>query len=231
MAEPRRKRRRRSEPAGPRRRALRFPVDAALVERAVEEGVSLSRTALTMATMNHIVVGALRSGDPYDPEQIARFVDAELRALVLEQASLAAHMRRLMAEFPPSFRRSTTISDHHLLVQRRVVYSALSTKLDRLRLDGEFVPAAVDSSRQWAWSELSHAIEVRLDAAGGLPASDPGYAAHREARMRAVRDVDLAELDARLPRALSSRGTETPGIRSRVGPPQGGTSTSEGAGT
>lgn len=188
-------RRRRSEPAARRRRALRFPVDPELVGRAVDDGVLMSRTALTMATMNYIVVEALRSGRDYDTARIAAFVDTELRALTLEQAAMAAHMRRLMAEFPPSFRKSTTISDHHLLVERRVIYSALATELDRLRRDGAFVADAVVSARDWAWSELSHAIEVRLDAAGSLRASDPAYAAGREERMRALREVDLPALE------------------------------------
>ncbi|MDF2442941.1 MAG: hypothetical protein JWR01_1144 [Subtercola sp.] len=204
-------------------------MDAALVERAVEEGVSLSRTALTMSTMNHIVVGALRSGDPYDPARIAGYVDRELRGLILEQASMAAHMRRLMAEFPPGFRRSTTISDHHLLVQRRVVYSALASELDRLRLDDVFVPAAVLSSKEWAWSELSHAIEVRLDAAGSLSSSDPGYASLREERMRTVREVDLPVLAAT--RGPVVKGYRDPGHPAQSGSSQEGTTTSEGAGT
>ncbi|TQL54453.1 general stress protein 26 [Subtercola boreus] len=159
----------------------------------------MSRIALTMATMNHIVVEALRSDRRYDPALTARYVDRQLRALALEQASMAAHMRRLMAEFPPSFRRSTTISDHHLLVERRVIYSALATELDRLRRDDAFVPAAVDASRDWAWSEIGTAIEARLDAVvlnAALPpfAADPGYAADRDERMRALREVDLPAL-------------------------------------
>ncbi|PPF87850.1 hypothetical protein C5B96_03435 [Subtercola sp. Z020] len=200
MPKGQRRRARRGNKVTPRRRPLRFPIDPEFVARAVDEGVLMARTALTMAAMNHIVVGALGSGREYEPGEVAGFVEGELRALTLEQTAMAAHMRRLMVEFPPSFRKSTTISDHHLLVQRRVIYSALASELERLRADPAFVDAAVEASRRWAWSELGRAIEARLDgalvAASGAR-SDPEYEANRESRMRTLVEVDLAGLAAR----------------------------------
>lgn len=192
-----RERGRRGEKVARPRRPLRFPIDPEFVARAVDEGVLMTRTAVTMATMNHIIVGALRRDREFDPSEIADFLDGELRALTLEQTAMAAHMRRLMVEFPPSFRKSTTISDHHLLVQRRVIYSALASELERLRADPSFIAGAVEASQRWAWSELGRAIEVRLDGAATAASrarADPDYEQQRGERMRQLREIDLAAL-------------------------------------
>ncbi|MEA9983863.1 MULTISPECIES: hypothetical protein [Subtercola] len=184
-------------------RSLYFPVSRHAVGRAVDEGVLMSRTALTMATMNHIIVGALMHTIDYDPVEIAAFVRNELRLLSLEQATMAEHMKRLMLEFPPQFTKSRSVADFQWLTQRRVTYSSLATELARLHDDTEFVAEAVDSSQKWAWSELSRAIEVRLQAVAGVDAA-PDYSAERDQRMRALREVDLPALAAR------QSGTSTP---------------------
>jgi hypothetical protein len=181
------------KPPHKRKRHSYFPVDAPSIARAVEEGVLMSRTALTMSTMNHIIVGALRHGVDYDEASVARFVTAELHQLALEQAAMAEHIKRLMVEFPPNVSKWRTVNDHHLLVIRRVTYSALSSELARLEHDGAFVSDAVDSSRDWAWSELQRAIEGRLDD----PSAAPEYERERGERMRAVQTIDLPALAAR----------------------------------
>ncbi|GGF31001.1 hypothetical protein GCM10011399_25270 [Subtercola lobariae] len=176
-----------------RTRRSYFPVDAPSVARAVEEGVLMSRTALTMATMNNIIIGAVRDKVDYNPEQIAEFVEAELHQLTLEQAGLAEHMKNLQLEFPPLPKKSRTIADYQWLTQRRVTYSALASELYRLQSDPEFIAEAVDASQKWAWSELARAIEGRLDVAADLRSS-PDYAAERDERMRELREVDLQAL-------------------------------------
>ncbi|MCU1479689.1 MAG: hypothetical protein JWQ19_475 [Subtercola sp.] len=181
--------------AGKRARRSYFPVDAATVARAVEEGVLMSRTALTMATMNHIIIGAVRDKVDYDSHEVRRFVEAELRSLALEQAGLAEHMKNLQLEFPPMPKKSRTVADYQWLTQRRVTYSALSSELAQLQNDDAFLDEAVDASQKWAWSELSRAIEGQLDVTADLRSS-PDYAAEREERLRQLREVDLAALIA-----------------------------------
>ncbi|UFS58700.1 hypothetical protein [Subtercola endophyticus] len=181
--------------ASKRARRSYFPVDAPTVARAVEEGVLMSRTALTMATMNHIIIGAVRDKVDYDSAEVRRFVEAELHSLALEQAGLAEHMKNLQLEFPPMPKKSRTVADYQWLTQRRVTYSALSSELAQLQHDDAFLDEAVDASQKWAWSELSRAIEGQLDVTADLRSS-PDYAAEREERMRELREVDLAALIA-----------------------------------
>ncbi|QWT24507.1 hypothetical protein KPL76_03690 [Subtercola sp. PAMC28395] len=178
---------------GRRRRTLYFPVDPEAIGRAVDEGALMSRTAATMATMNHIIVGALRNGVDYDADEVARFVKHELRLLSLEQAEMAEHIKRLMWEFPPMLRKSSTVADFQLLTQRRVTYSALASELARLHDDADYIAEAVDSSQKWAWSELSRAIEVRLDEVID-PSESAEYESMREERMRALREIDIPRL-------------------------------------
>ena len=117
----------------------------------------------------------------------------ELRLLSLEQAEMAEHIKRLMWEFPPMLRKSSTVADFQLLTQRRVTYSALASELARLHDDEEYIGEAVDSSQKWAWSELSRAIEVRLDEVID-PSESAEYESMRDERMRALREIDLPRL-------------------------------------
>ena len=50
------------------------------VERAVEEGALIARSALATAARNHVILTAVRDGLPFDRDEVARFVRTELQS-------------------------------------------------------------------------------------------------------------------------------------------------------
>ncbi|HEY8912832.1 hypothetical protein [Lacisediminihabitans sp.] len=191
-----RKRERRSEPVRPY-----VPVPRAepiTVERAVEEGMLIARSALTMEVKNRIIVGALRDDLAFDPAETADLVKSELAVLSREQAGYARRMNRLAVAV--SGARGSSIRDHdygprdyRVLTQRGKIYAALSAELERLVEDAGFVDEIVETARAQAWAELGRTIVGRLERALGAH-RDPDYAIDRDTRLRAFIAIDLARL-------------------------------------
>ncbi|TXN31320.1 hypothetical protein [Lacisediminihabitans profunda] len=191
------KRERRSAPARPY-----VPVPRAepiTVEHAVEEGMLIARSALTMEVKNRIIVGALRDDLAFDPAETADLVKRELAVLSQEQAGYARRMSRLAVAV--SGARGSSIRDHdygprdyRALTHRGKIYAALSEELERLVDDEEFVQEIVETARAQAWAELGRTIVGRLERAMRVD-RDPDYAIDRIDRMRSLVEVDLAALD------------------------------------
>jgi hypothetical protein len=191
-----RKRVRRSESARPY-----VPVPRAepiTVERAVEEGMLIARSALTMEVKNRIIVGALRDDLAFDPKETADLVRSELSVLSREQAGYARRMNRLAIAV--SGARGASIRDHdygprdyRVLTHRGKIYAALSDELERLVGDADFVAEIVETARTRAWAELGGTIVSRLERALGVH-RDPDYVIDRIDRMRSLVEVDLAAL-------------------------------------
>lgn len=192
-----RKRERRPGPARPY-----VPVPRAepiTVEHAVEEGMLIARSALTMEVKNRIIVGALRDDLAFDPAETADLVKSELALLSEEQAGYARRMNRLAIAV--SGARGSSIRDHdygprdyRVLTQRGKIYAAMSAELERLIDDAGFVDEIVETARTQAWAELGRTIVGRLERASGVH-REPDYAIDRIDRMRSLVEVDLAALD------------------------------------
>lgn len=175
-----------------------MPIDAALVARAVDEGVLISKLALTMETKNFVIVEALREDRRFDSESARVFVRSELIDLALEQVSYARRMRTQSATLAAKKRKSGQQAEEaseelKLLTQRRVTYSALASELTRLRGVPAFVDEVVETARDSAWQEVRGNVEERLDRVAGS-ATEPDYAQKRAGRMMALRHIDLQAL-------------------------------------
>jgi hypothetical protein len=176
------------------------PGEPITVEHAVEEGLLIARSALTMEVKNRIIVGALRDDRAFDPAETAELVKNKLTTLSHEQAGYAKRMRRLAVAVtngraPHSQEHDYGPRDYRTLTRRGIIYAALSSTLARLVDDAEFVGEVVESARGQAWSELGRTIEFRLDRAFGAE-RDADYAIDRIDRLRSLIEVDLANLAA-----------------------------------
>jgi hypothetical protein len=171
------------------------------VERAVDEGMLIARSALSLVTKNHIIVRVLRDNRIFDRVETARFVKAELRRLAREQTGYAARVNREADDAAgvagkPQHLHDYRDADFDQLHQRSEIYTLLAEELERLRDVREFVAEIVEGARANAWAELGSTIESRLDL---LVTPPPGsdYYIGREERMRHLRDIDLAALGSR----------------------------------
>ena len=180
-------------------RYVRGPIaEPITLERAVEEGLLIARSALTMDVKNRIIVSALRDDHRFDAAETASWVALELASLSAEQAGYAARMSELAKTLTKA--RGTTSKehdygprDHRLLARRGLAYASLSKELARLVDDPEFVESVVEDARSTAWSELGAAIGSRLDL-GPMQHPDADYALERDTRLRAFIAIDLARL-------------------------------------
>ena len=186
-------------PAKPSRPYVRIPPAKPIsLERAVEEGLLIARSALTMDVKNRIIVSALREDRRFDAAETASWVALELTSLSDEQAEYAERMAELANTLTSA--RGTTSKEHdygprdfRLLTRRGLAYAALSEELARLVDDRPFVASVVEDARHQAWSELGTAIELRLDL-GPMQQPDADYALERDTRLRAFLAIDLARL-------------------------------------
>lgn len=150
------------------------PVEEAPIERVVEEGVLIARNAVRMAVKNRIIVDAARDHLDYDDGALAGLVHVEFDQLA-EQAE------RLL-------RGSHT-------ARNRAVQEGLAEGLRQASMDGEQISNIIDEARELAWSEIGTAIIAKLRVAY-LPQEDPSYDAERKRRLRELRTINLAELEA-----------------------------------
>jgi hypothetical protein len=158
----------------------------------------IARSALTMATKNHIIVDAIGAGNAFDPAQVAVFVENELHDLAGEQADYARRMNASAASAsrargPARHDHDYRAEDRGALMLRREIYGALSDRLVTLAGDAEFIRTTVERARLDAWDEIADTIVSRLDRQVAI-ASDPDYEAARKKRMREVRKTDLPAL-------------------------------------
>jgi hypothetical protein len=181
---------------------VRAPIaEPITVERAVEEGLLIARSALTMEVKNRIIVSAVRDNNTFDATEAATWVAHELKHLAREQAEYAKRMNQLAVEVtgargPSQHSHDYGPRDFRLLTRRGMAYAALSTDLERLVDDPGFVTGVVEDARIQAWAELGTAIEARLALAPAEVSAGPGYEDGRDKRLRSFIEVDLANLAA-----------------------------------
>ncbi len=168
------------------------------VERAVEEGLLIARSALTMDVKNRIIVSVLRDDHRFDAIETASWVALELKHLSLEQAEYAERMNHLVVEVtnrhgPRRHEHDYGPRDYRLLTRRGLAYASLSDELARLVDEPTFVESVVEDARAQAWSELGTAIQSRLDL-GPMQQPDADYVLERDTRLRAFIAIDFARL-------------------------------------
>lgn len=176
------------------------------LQHAVEEGILIARSALTMEVKNHIIVSTLRDGQMFDLAVTAGFVAHELGDLATEQEEYAVRMDDAAITALSSRGSARHQHDYHsldypALTRRSEIYRSLSAQLQRLATDAEFISEVVNSARDQAWGEISIAIEVRLDTVYSLEADaetvadDANYGRDRDERIAVFLALDLAALE------------------------------------
>jgi hypothetical protein len=184
--------------AEPRRR----PVS---IERSVDEGVIIARTAVTMEVKNYIIIQAIREGHPFDFDEVIARVRRELLALATENNDSANRVQSLAVEVQsprgaPDNSEGYQTDDHPTLTKRGVIHVLLAAELERLSEDEGFVAELAEAARVRAWAEVGEAIESRL--LGSLPKEpDEFYEEDKDARIRALFNINLRALERQARRA------------------------------
>lgn len=173
--------------------------ESSSVERAVEEGLMIAKTALAMDLKNHIIVGAIRHDNNFVESELREFLSGEIDKLAREQSGYADRtdswaVASTSARGPQANVHDYRSDDYGSLTKRGQTYTAMADALKALANDAEFLAVVLASAQTQAWSEIERAIMAKLE--GEVRSStEKGYTRTRKERMRQVREIDLAALD------------------------------------
>jgi hypothetical protein len=176
--------------------ALKRPVS---IERSVDEGVIIATAAVTMDVKNYIIVEAIREGHPFNLTDVLAAVRRELLDLATENDASAQRVQQLAVDVQtpagaPDDSEGYQLDDHPTLTKRGIIHVMLAAELERLSEDDEFVADVAERARQRAWAEVGDAVSSRL--LDSLPvAPDPYYDDDKDARVRALFNINLRALE------------------------------------
>lgn len=168
---------------------------------AIAEGVAIATSAARLAVKNHILVGTIAEGGVFDTEKYIDDTREALRAMAEE----AEQSEKALAELRKRARgrHSDPVGTHDYRdrdvrnLKRRAKQShGVAAKLREMMDDREELGVIVEEARQAAWADVRHNLDRRLRVEGMRPDQDPDYDRMREARMQALRLVDLQALSS-----------------------------------
>lgn len=176
---------------GTRRRAERTAL-----ERAVDEGLLIVRSALVVAVTNQIIRRALQEHLPFDEAVATRVTRDEIDRLTAEQAAAAVRVRRLRRMTGRSYGQSRHQFDYRpedvdALKLREAASKGVARALASRRDDDDFVAEVVAAARSRAWDDVGQTVVDRL---GWAARPDDDYDDGRHERLRDLVEGDLADL-------------------------------------
>lgn len=168
---------------------------------AIAEGVAIATAAARLTVKNHILVGTIAQGGVFDA---ARYIE-DAREALLAMAAEAEDAAELVTKLrkrargrhsDPSGTHDYRDRDVRNLRRRAKQSMGVATRLKAMVEDAEALGALVEDARVAAWGDVRGNLDRRLHVEGMRPDQDPDYAVMREARMQALRLVDLQALSS-----------------------------------
>jgi hypothetical protein len=157
-------------------------------ERIVDEGMLIAIAAVRMALKNRIIVSALREHTDYVDADYRAWARLELGEVARQNDEDSTRVERLGSYLS---RTSKSGKGREVENKRRDVI-----RLGRRRTLHDNVAERLEKARADALQEINEALATRL-LAQRIDPRQPGYAAARAERMRAVGAIDLAALAKR----------------------------------
>lgn len=166
---------------------------------AIAEGEAIALAAARLQVKNRILVSTIAVGSAFDVDRFLPIAREALERLAdeSEQAADTAATARKRAWGRHSQPHGThDYRDRDVRnLRRRVKQSQGVAKRLRARLgDPDGLRAIVDEARDAAWHDVASNLDRRLQIEALRPDEDPDYERMREARMQALRLVDLQKL-------------------------------------
>ncbi|MBS1674061.1 MAG: asparagine synthase [Actinobacteria bacterium] len=166
---------------------------------AITEGVSIATSAARLAVKNHILVGTIAQGGSFDVAKYMNDAREELLALAAESEEAAefanAQRKRAHGRYSdPHGTHDYRDRDVRNLRKRAKQSDAVADRLREMADDPETLRFLVEAARAAAWGDVAGNLQTRLRVEAMRPDEDPDYEVMREARMQALRLVDLQAL-------------------------------------
>ncbi|MFB4353909.1 asparagine synthase [Microbacterium sp. LS_15] len=168
---------------------------------AIAEGVAIATAAARLAVKNHILIGTIAEGGVFDTHEYLADAREALRAMAEEseeaEENLTALRKRARGRHSdPSGTHDYRDRDVRNLRRRAKQSHGVATRLREMMDDEAALSAIVEEAREAAWSDVRHNLDRRLRVEGMRPDQDPDYERMRDARMQALRLVDLQALSS-----------------------------------
>jgi len=195
---------------GPKASPANKPDDSAVVAAAparpklaeiVSEGLYIASAAIRLSLKNRILMDTIGGGAGYDVDKFIPDARAALIALA-DEADAAAE--RIKKERKDAWRRFSDPDSTHdygsrdvrNLRRRRRQSQRVAKELRARAEDEQELRRLVEAARDAAWVELAENIDRSLRVEAARPDLEPDYATMRDARMQALRLVDLSKLSS-----------------------------------
>lgn len=169
------------------------------VAHLVEEGVYLAAAATRLSLKNRILVETLAGGEVFDVDRFVPDARTTLLSLAAEADADAERAKREQDIARGRFSDPLGTHDYRSRdignLRRRRRLSRRTAKALRERADDlDALRALVEAARDAAWEELAANIDRTLRIEAARPDLEEDYASMREARMDALRMIDLQRL-------------------------------------
>lgn len=168
---------------------------------AIAEGVAIATAAARLAVKNHILVGTIAEDGVFDSAKYIADARLALGAMADEAEQAAETVTALRKR--ARGRHSDPVGTHDYRdrdvrnLRRRAKQSlGVAHRLREMMDDDERLGVMVEEAREAAWADVRHNLDRRLRVEGMRPDQDPDYERMREARMQALRLVDLQALSS-----------------------------------
>ena len=176
---------------------------------AIAEGVAIASAAARLAVKNHILIGTIAENGVFDTDKYVADAREALRAMAEESEEVERNLTELRKRArgrhsDPSGTHDYRDRDVRNLRRRAKQSHGVATKLRDMMEDEAALRVIVEEAREGAWADVRHNLDRRLRVEGMRPDQDPDYDRMREARMQALRLVDLQALSS-LQRAKAKR--------------------------
>lgn len=176
---------------------------------AIAEGVAIATAAARLAVKNHILIGTIAENGVFDTDKYVADAREALRAMAEESEEVERNLTELRKRArgrhsDPSGTHDYRDRDVRNLRRRAKQSHGVATKLRDMMEDEAALRVIVEEAREGAWADVRHNLDRRLRVEGMRPDHDPDYERMREARMQALRLVDLQALSS-LQRAKAKR--------------------------
>lgn len=168
---------------------------------AIAEGVAIATAAARLTVKNHILVGTIAKGGVFDVDQYVDDAREALLAMATEAEQAAELVTRLRKRArgrhsDPSSTHDYRDRDVRNLRRRARQSMGVANQLKAMLDDPEQLRTLVEDARKAAWGDVRGNLDRRLHVEAMRPDQDPDYAIMREARMQALRLVDLQALSS-----------------------------------
>lgn len=189
---------------------------------AIGEGVAIATAAARLAVKNQILVGTIAGGGVFEIEHYMDVARAALLAMAAESddaaKNLAALRRRAKGRHSdPHGTHDYRDRDVRNLRRRAKQSTGVADRLRAMVEEPEALRELVESARVAAWGDVSANLDRRLRVEGMRPDQDPDYDRMREARMQALKLVDLQALSSQQrARQKRARSAEKHALKSQI---------------